>query len=294
MKVVLHYEDNEDSSLHKSLRITLPKKWKTGPSSRLLTQFVESYNASFQEKNELTESSLHLAMRVPISSANERIEIKALCSDDIVIETIADRSDVYILHGPSQTKAEVGEEIKKIEEEKRLERERTVPCTNFGCKMRIPKGGPYPACRHHAAPPVFHETAKFWSCCPNKKAYDWDDFQSIPGCKMGVCSENKENNQTQVLGGCDLREKNEGPKLKSIDDFNKDDEVDNNATATVLSRLRNITKEIGVENELFDQVVVGIKKKNGVADDEDTIALEIGMKIKDMFKGIAVENLRLN
>jgi len=59
-------------------------------------------------------------------------------------------------------------------------------------------------------------------------------------------------------------------------------------------KLRNITKEIGVENELFDQVVVGIKKKNGVADDEDSIALEIGMKIKDMFKGIAVENLRLN
>jgi len=286
MKVVLHYEDNADSSLHKSLRITLPKSWKTGPSSRLLDQFVESYNATFKERNELDGSSLHLAMRVSTSSTNDHHEIKALASDDVVIDTIPDRSDVFILHGPSRTKAEIEEEARKLAEEKRLERERTVPCTNFGCKRRIPRGGPYPECQHHVAPPVFHETAKFWSCCPQKKAYDWDEFQSIPGCKMGRCSETK-SDEKQFLGGCDLREKNNGPQLKSIDDFNKGDEAKG---APVLSRLRSIAKEIGVENELFDQVVEGIRNETN---DDDLIATEIGKKIKDMFKGMAVEQLKI-
>ena len=66
-------------------------------------------------------------------------------------------------------------------------------CANFGCKTRIPRGGPYPACMHHIAPPAFHETAKFWSCCPNKKACDWDEFQSAPGYETGRCLETKEN-----------------------------------------------------------------------------------------------------
>ena len=46
MKVFLHYEDNEDKSFHKSLKITLPKKWKSGPINKLLEFGVESYNAS--------------------------------------------------------------------------------------------------------------------------------------------------------------------------------------------------------------------------------------------------------
>lgn len=294
MKVVLHYEDNEDSSLHKSLRITLPKSWKAGPSSRLLTQFVESYNSSFESKNELEESSLHLAMRVSTSSTAEHHEIKPFASDDIIIETIPDRSDVYILHGPSQTKSEIVEEARLLADEKRLLQERTAPCTNFGCKKRIPRGGPYPECQHHVSPPVFHETAKFWSCCPNKKAYDWDDFQNIPGCKMGACSEKKAEEQKKVLGGCDLREKNEGPSLKSIDDFNNNEEQATSSTANspVLSRLRDIAKEIGVENELFDQAVEGMRMPSMETD--DLIALEMGKKIKDLFKGIVVEQLKIN
>jgi len=59
-----------------------------------------------------------------------------------------------------------------------------VRCKNFGCNQWFdPK---YPdGCTFHKAAPIFHETAKWWSCCPDKKAYDWEEFQSIKGCQSG-------------------------------------------------------------------------------------------------------------
>jgi hypothetical protein len=51
--------------------------------------------------------------------------------------------------------------------------------------------------RCHKSPPVFHETAKWWSCCPQKKAYDWETFQDIPGCV--VRGKGKEKKRTRVI-----------------------------------------------------------------------------------------------
>ena len=112
MKVFLNYEDNENKDFHKSLKITLPKSWKTGPASNLLNQFVESYNSKFQETNPLDTSGLHLGMREQLEKAVGSMGVAEtkmipICSDDVVIETIPDRSDVYICHGPSKTRAEI-------------------------------------------------------------------------------------------------------------------------------------------------------------------------------------------
>lgn len=176
MKVFLNYEDNENKDYHKSLKITLPKSWKTGPASNLLDQFVESYNSKFQDTNPLDASELHLGMREQQeksygSMGVAETKMVPICSDAVVIDTIPDRSDVYICHGPSQTKAEVEAEKKAAQKEEEDLRKNTVACTRFGCQKRFPKGGPYPKCVHHKLPPVFHETAKYWACCPNKKAY---------------------------------------------------------------------------------------------------------------------------
>ena len=35
MKVFIHYEDNENTDLNKSLKITLPKSWKNGPAGKI-------------------------------------------------------------------------------------------------------------------------------------------------------------------------------------------------------------------------------------------------------------------
>ena len=113
MKVLLHYEDNDNSDLHKSLKITLPKSWKTGPVSQLLEQFVESYNPKF-DSNQLQVTDCHISMRQKISETSDKTELVPIASDAVVIDAIPDRADVYICHGASFTM----EEKKKEEEAK--------------------------------------------------------------------------------------------------------------------------------------------------------------------------------
>ncbi|KAG7367021.1 CHORD-domain containing protein [Nitzschia inconspicua] len=300
MKVFLNYEDNENSDLHKSLKITLPKSWKTGPSSNLLEQFVESYNAKFQDTNPLKVEEMHLTIRqqVPGSTDSTKTELVPICSDAVVLEEIPDRGDVYICHGPSQTKADLQAAAQAAEEERQNKLKNTVACTHFGCQNRFPKGGPYPECRYHKLPPVFHETAKYWACCPNKKAYDWDDFQRIPGCETGTCTEIKEDGKL-FLGGTDLREQaSEGAQLKSIDDFNKAQSAGGAEAAPVLDRLRNVMVEMGIDKELYDQVIDGMKMeyKSSSSNEAELLAAvsqDLGGKLKAMMKSIAAEQLRI-
>eukprot|EP00980_Cylindrotheca_fusiformis_P001469 scaffold345_cov134-Cylindrotheca_fusiformis.AAC.80 len=298
MKVFLHYEDNENPDLHKTLKITLPKSWKTGPASNLLSQFVESYNAKFQATNPLSEASLHLSIRQPVEQHHsEKTKLVPLCSDDVVIDQIPDRGDVYICHGPSTTKADKAAAEKAAEDERKEQLKNTVACTHFGCQKRFPKGGPYPECIYHKMPPVFHETAKYWACCPQKKAYDWDDFQSIPGCEKGICSEVRDDGQKRFLGGTDLREQVEGAQLKSIDDFNKA-QAQGGEAAPVLDRLRKVMEELGIERELFDQVVAGMKAEYQSQNLDESevltaVADDLGGRIKTMMKSVAADQLRI-
>jgi hypothetical protein len=298
MKVLLHYEDHENTAFYKTLKITLPKSWKTGPTSKLLGQFVESYNSNeaLVARNPLQEDALHLAIR---EHDGDKSTIVPLASDAVTMEVIPDRADVYIMHGPSKTLQDWENERQSETKRKQDELANTVACKNFGCKKRFPRGGPYPDCRHHAAPPVFHETAKFWSCCPTKKAYDWEDFQNIPGCQTGTCTEIKEDDQKLFLGGSDMREKaGEAVKLKSIDDFNKSAAAGGADAAPVLERLENVLTELDIDRELFEQVVGGMKKEfAGKATNEaellELVLAELGSKLKASFKTIAAEQQRI-
>ena len=298
MKVLIHYEDNPDTELWKSLKITLPKSWKTGPTSKLLGQFVESYNANESlggGPNPMKEEELHLAIKV---QEQEKSVLRPLASDAVTIDVIPDRADVYVLHGPSETLAEVDARKKAAERAKREELINTVQCTHFGCKKRFPRGGPYPDCCYHKSPPVFHETAKFWSCCPDKKAYDFDDFEKIPGCCNGTCTEVKEADQKQFLGGSDLREQVEAVQLKSIDDFNMAQAAGGADAAPVLERLQKVLEELGIEKDLYQQVVEGIRKDQSTqasteAELLDAIKVELGNKLKNSLKAIAAEQLRI-
>lgn len=291
MKVFLNYTDHADEALHKTLKITLPKSWKNGPTSKLLNQFVESYNTSLGEQNPLSVDCLHLALR-------EGEEWEPLPSDAITIEVIPDRSDVFVMHGPSTTLAEIESKAAAEKKRKKEEDATMARCTHFGCKKRFPKGGPYPDCQYHAAPPVFHETVKYWSCCPDKKAYDWNDFELIPGCLTGKCSEVKEQGKL-FLGGTDMRaQAGENSQLRSIDDFNKAQAAGGTDAAPVLDRLRKVMEDLGIEKELYDQVVDGMKEqlKHEAATDAqllDLVVEKLGSKLKAAMKAIAVEQLRI-
>ncbi|KAL3902940.1 MAG: hypothetical protein SGARI_005604, partial [Bacillariaceae sp.] len=167
---------------------------------------------------------------------------------------------------------------------------------------RFPKGGPYPSCTYHKLPPVFHETAKYWACCPNKKAYDWDDFQRIPGCMTGTCTDQKDTTAAGsklFLGGTDVREQAaEEAGLKSIDDFNRVQSAGGADAAPVLDRLRKVMAELGVEQELYDQVVDGMKKEYDSSSGSEAellaaVSEDLGAKLKAMMKSVAAEQLRI-
>ena len=69
-----------------------------------------------------------------------------------------------------------------------------------------------------------------------------------------------------------------------------------------MERLRSVLEELGVENELFDQVLEEIKnnvmEKNGTGDDDaglvDEVVKVLGGKLKNAMKSIVVEQLKIN
>lgn len=89
----------------------------------------------------------------------------------------------------------------------------------------------------------------------------------------------------------------EGAKLKSIDDFNKA-QTDGGEAAPVLDRLQKVMQELGIERELFDQVVNGMKAEYQSQDMEESdvltaVSADFGSKMKSMMKSIAAEQLRI-
>merc|ERR1712194_302439 len=91
-----------------------------------------------------------------------------------------------------------------------------------------------------------------WACCPNSKAYDFDEFMKIPGCTKGHCS--TQDPKKKFFGGCDVREAN---APKRIDD---DIPVD---PRKKLDKLRAGLVDIGVDEGAFDRCWGRLAAKSG-------------------------------
>jgi len=163
------------------------------------------------------------------------------------------------------------EEKVAAERKKKEDMQSLLACKHFGCNARYKAEDNHAqSCVYHESPPIFHETAKWWSCCPQKKAYDWETFQAIPGCLTG--EHTNIDPKTKHLGGSDLREKTEVTKLKSIDDYNAGDDKPPAAPAKPLTNQGKIeaAKEslalLGVDKELFDEVYESYCAKHEVQD----------------------------
>ena len=50
MTVFVTYNEGADASRHQCYKLTLPLKWRRAPASRLLAQFVGTYNAKHQAR----------------------------------------------------------------------------------------------------------------------------------------------------------------------------------------------------------------------------------------------------
>eukprot|EP00747_Dinoflagellata_sp_TGD_P166212 gnl/TRDRNA2_/TRDRNA2_188658_c0_seq1.p1 gnl/TRDRNA2_/TRDRNA2_188658_c0~~gnl/TRDRNA2_/TRDRNA2_188658_c0_seq1.p1 ORF type:complete len:169 (+),score=41.33 gnl/TRDRNA2_/TRDRNA2_188658_c0_seq1:59-565(+) len=147
-----------------------------------------------------------------------------------------------------------------------------VRCKNFGCQQMFdPTKADQTICIHHKSAPIFHETAKWWSCCPNQKAYDWEEFMKIPGCQRGKCS--AEGAAKRHMGGCDVRNANAPVRL--------DDEIPVDPRKK-LDRLRAGLTGIGIEEGNFDRMWGRLAAKHG----------DLGVVVGKVEKGFAEDLAR--
>ncbi|KPI83006.1 hypothetical protein ABL78_7979 [Leptomonas seymouri] len=59
-------------------------------------------------------------------------------------------------------------------------------CRNYGCTNEfVVAENNETACCYHKGGPVFWDTYKYWTCCPDKRCLEFDDFVKIPGCCVG-------------------------------------------------------------------------------------------------------------
>jgi len=271
MKVFIHFEEPAAASLHQTLKITLPKKWETGPVSNLLDVFVKNYNEKHPENPmEASELRLETDMREvlhPNASVNDRIN---------------DRADLYVKIGatveppraPSASAAYGGDP---------LDQQRA--CKLFGCNKKYTERDNFDGeCQHHNKPPVFHETAKYWSCCPGKKAYDWESFMEIRGCARGKHSDIKPGG-VSVMGGQELRGNPPGgAKLKSVDEFNRERNGEKSAAPDPIEALKAALVGVGCSAGDFDAAVSALKKKFN--DDDAEVKAELATEF-----GFGLHNL---
>jgi disease resistance protein len=64
-------------------------------------------------------------------------------------------------------------------------------CKRAGCKKYYyDSTNTQTSCKFHPGKPIFHDIKKGWDCC-GKIAYDWEEFEKIEGCCVGMCSDVK-------------------------------------------------------------------------------------------------------
>lgn len=247
------------AELHMILRLTLPQKYVNGPTKDVVRLFVDHYNKKHTE-NQLDAESLHLKI-----VGGDHLE-----HDAIVRETMSHGDECYLL-GPNSTSRLPAKRsapsttvndmaavpsvpsavVERDAEGKKVMRDEKgrVRCKRFGCKQFFDPDGEPQKCVHHKAPPIFHEVAKWWSCCPDRKAYEWDDFMRIPGCETSFCSANPEGQKDmkRALGGSDLRGDSAPVRLDA--DAPKD-------PRHKLADVRKGLVAIGVDIALFEKVYV--------------------------------------
>ncbi|KAF0709598.1 Aste57867_5823 [Aphanomyces stellatus] len=173
-KVYLHFEEGDEAN-HLTLKLTIPSKWSGATIDRLKEFFLETYNERKPE-NKVDPHAYHL----------ERSEGRLLRGDETIHEMVKNRDDIYVKVGPStfKHKKDIADE-----ERERLQPKDLIQCKNFGCREKYYDSENHAAaCKHHTLPPKFHDGKKGWTCCQEKLAYDWEEFEKIEPCAVGFHS----------------------------------------------------------------------------------------------------------
>lgn len=162
LKVYLHYE--EAGCPEKTSKLSLPKSW---PAKKSVVDVIDLFTGAYNKANPdnaIVNENVHL----------ETKEAVKLYSNVLIEGVLEDRYDYFIRPGAHVKPAAV---VQSNNDGK-------VRCKNYGCNQMFFEDANTDdhACSHHKGPPIFHDAAKYWSCCPDRKVYDWEDFQKLPGC----------------------------------------------------------------------------------------------------------------
>lgn len=271
MKVTLKYEEGDSQDLHMTLRLTLPQKYVNGPNRDVVKLFVDHYNKKHTE-HPLNASELHLKI----------VGGEHLDPEERVRDSLSSGDECYLLGETTTQPAKRAAVLPKADTaapaassavpKVTTDEQGRVRCKRFGCQQFFDPNGPEQKCQYHKAPPIFHETAKWWSCCPDRKAYDWEEFMRIPGCQTGVCSATPEGQQGQkrFLGGSDLRGENAPVRLDA--DAPPD-------PRTKLTALMKGLVAIGVDGSLFERVWAQLAAE---ADDHEKVCEEFRRRFAEV------------
>ena len=217
VKVYIHFEVS--GFPEKTSKIAIPKSWTTKTVQDVMGLFTKAYN----EKHPGTLIDVE-AMHLEAEGGTK------IYSNDIVETVLSDHSDYHMKPG-AYVRSAVGAMSSSEGDGIAADGQPKLRCKNYGCnKYYVESENDDNACHHHTAPPIFHDTMKCWSCCRDRKAYDFETFQLIGGCSTGRHSEisptialaKSPNAPNEIAGGSssDHLGLPQPPALKSIDAYN--------------------------------------------------------------------------
>lgn len=201
MSLTLKIHLEEQGYPSQTSKIKVPKSWSLKEVKDVIGLFTGAYNKKNPD-NLVETDSVHFCLE----------DGTKVFSNDTVEASLEDHQDYYIKFGIN---------LRPVAEEKTIDPS-MIRCRNYGCNRYYREDENYEgACQHHNAPPIFHDTMKCWSCCKDRKAYDFESFQQIVGCCTGMhssvppvvtiaASPNSRDNGEAV----------EATPVKSISDFN--------------------------------------------------------------------------
>lgn len=208
LKVYIHWEAS--GYPEKTSKLAIPKSWSTKTVADVMGLFTKAYN----EKNADTlidVEAVHLK-----TEGGEKIY-----SNDVVETVLSDHSDYHMKLGVHLRPAAGATAVSSASASDASK----LRCRNYGCNQYfVEDENNDSVCHHHTGPPVFHDTMKCWSCCRDRKAYDFESFQLIAGCAVGrhsvispAVALGKSPNTPAASDDSDLPPP---PALKSIDAYN--------------------------------------------------------------------------
>jgi CHORD len=164
IKVYIHFDC--EGYPEKTSKLAIPKSWSSKTVYDVMGLFAKAYNDKNAE-NTIDIEHFHLE-----DESGDKIY-----STEIVENALCDRGDYHM---------KPGAHVKQYSDMKAGEQDNRLRCRNYGCnKHYLEEENNDEACQHHTGPPIFHDTMKCWSCCRDRKAYDFETFQLITGCSVG-------------------------------------------------------------------------------------------------------------